>query len=193
GLRVQTRVRLVAKQVLGIQDDRPRDTHPFLHPARDLGREFLVGALQVHAIEHFIHPPQLLGKGVFSEHIQREQDILLHGHTVEKRGSLEKHANALPQPFTPLLVHLGEILTVIGDLAAVGLHQPDETLHHDRLPAAAGADDQIAFPCLEDRTHVVDHDLLAKAFLDMFYFDHKISVIGATPTTNSPQTTPIYS
>src|SRR6185437_14980905 len=102
----------------------------------------------------------------------REHDVLLYGHAVEQGGTLEQHPDALPKLLPPLFIHLGEVLAVVNDLAAVRLHQPDQAFHHDGLAAAAGADDEIAFAGLKDGAHIIDDGLLTEPFLDIFDLDH---------------------
>src|SRR5207237_631536 len=64
-----------------------------------------------------------------------------------------------------------DALAVEPDFATVGPEQADDVLQQDAFAGAAGADDDQAFAGLNGKGHVVQHDVPAEGFIDVFEMD----------------------
>ncbi len=90
GAGVEARVGLVAEEVFGIEGDGAGDGHTFLHTARDLGGVFVVGALEVDALDTELGTVMNLGGSHVGEHGERESHVAEHGLGVKERRALER-------------------------------------------------------------------------------------------------------
>ena len=77
-LGVETRVGLVAEEVLGLQHNGARDGHTLLHAARNLAWELVLGALQIDARQAVESPPLAVFVGVIGEHVEGEHHVVEH-------------------------------------------------------------------------------------------------------------------
>ena len=90
GLEVERRERLVHEHELGAADQRPRDRHALLHPARKLVRIVAREFDELHPLQHLPHlPPALVGRGLL--HLEAEAHVRLDVEPGEERMLLEHH------------------------------------------------------------------------------------------------------
>ena len=156
-LGVESRVRLVAEEVLRVQRDGACDGHALLHAAADFARIFVAGIRQVDAVEAELGAALAVAQGVVAEHVEGEHHVVHHRHGVEQGGALEEHAHLPAQQFLLLLVHGQEVAVVVEQLAPLRGQQADDALHQHRLSRAALSDDEVRLPVLEGGVDVRQH------------------------------------
>ena len=112
--------------------------------------------------------------GVFGKHIQRKHHILQDCHAVEQGRSLEQHTHFPAEHIDLLLVHRGEVASIVENGPFIRLHQSDDVLDHDRLSRTASADDQVRLAIFKQRIDVVQDRPSFKRLGNMLYFDHSL-------------------
>ena len=129
-LRVERRERLVQQQHRRMGDQRPRDRHALLLPARKLVRVALAEAGQPHVRERLGQLARNLARGRL-RHLQRKGDVALHGHVREQCVALEygAHRAALGRP-------VGDVAAVQQNAPAVGKIEAGDHPQERRLAAA---------------------------------------------------------
>ncbi len=168
GLRIEARIRLVAKQVARIEHNGPRNGNTLDHTARQFCGKALVGILQPDALQTEIDPLQFFRLGLLRKEIERQFHVLLDGRTVQQRPALKDHADVLADGLAFAESQLREIDLVVPHIAAVGLVQADQRFEQHRFARAAAADDEVRFAGLELDRHVVEHRAPVERFDDMF-------------------------
>ena len=114
---------------------------------------------------------------IIREHIEREHHVVEHRHRVEQRSTLENHAHLASQQDSFLLRQRNEIAVVIIDAAAGRCEQPHNILHQHGLAATALTDDEVDLAIAEDGIDVLEHVTVLKTLIQMFYFNHSVSVM----------------
>src|SRR5205823_7337726 len=156
-LGVEVGERLVHQHKRRLDNDRPRDRHALLLPARELPRKLLGVRLQLHEIERGVDlEADLVPRR--ATHGEAKADILPHAHVREERVVLEHHTEAaLLRP-----EHV-DALVVEPDTAARERQQPGNAVERGRLAAPRRAEqrDELAAPDREVET--VEGDCGAKA------------------------------
>ena len=130
---VETGVRLVEQDDLGVEHESPRQAGTLLHPTRDLARELLLGPLEPHhrqllvddVGDLFLTLPGVLAEG--------ERDVVEDVHRSEERSVLEEDAELAADLVQLFLAEGGNVLVPDPDLAPVGLQQADEVLQEHAL------------------------------------------------------------
>ena len=115
--RVQRAERLVEQHDLGVGGERPRETDPLLHAARELVGEPIAPALEPHHVEHLgrLRQPSIL---VDSLDLEPERDVVDDAPMREQSEVLEHHADlGAPHPPQLVVVHLHDVLTIDEHLA----------------------------------------------------------------------------
>ncbi len=141
-LGVEVRQRFVHQDQRRLDDDRARDRHPLLLPARELPRQLALLARQLHELERPVDPGgDVVGRD--AAHPESEADVPRHAHVREQRVVLEHHAEAAllrRQHVDPLVVE--------PDAALGQRHQPRDAVQRGRLAAAGRAEqrDELAAP-----------------------------------------------
>ena len=92
--QIQSSQRLVQKEHLGTVYQSPRNRHSLLLPARHLGRHPFFHAVQLHQLDHLLHPAADLIFFYFFLH-QSERDIVKYVH-MGKEGIILKHRVDIP-------------------------------------------------------------------------------------------------
>ena len=160
GLRVKTRVRLVAEQVFRFQHNRTGDSHTFLLTAGDLARHevpYAFGHLHTAQTElcTLFHLCATLG----GEHLHREQHVLHDGHGVKQRRTLEQHAYFAVQQTDIFAAHLRQVATVIKNLTAVQRMKTDKRFHQYGLTRTRLTDDHVHLSVPHLRGNMVKDDV----------------------------------
>jgi len=91
---VQVGGRLVVEDELGVDGERARDRDPLAHAARQLAREELLRAGQLHLLEDAAGDGGDLGRRVAAALAETQPHVLGHGERGEQRGRLEDHGDA---------------------------------------------------------------------------------------------------
>src|SRR5207249_1144690 len=92
--RVEIGGRLVVEDQLGVDRQRARDRDALAHPARELARQLVLGALELHVGEDSARDRVDLRRGVAPALAQPEAHVLGHGEGGEQRRALEDHGDA---------------------------------------------------------------------------------------------------
>ena len=130
---------LVHQQNAGPEQERGGNRYPLLHPAGELGRVFLLRALQAHLLQPFLGAVEAFGAGDASK-LQAEGDIVNHGQVRQQRVFLV-HQPAVRARF-------GHRLALHQHLAAGGWEvrfQAGDNAQQGGLAAAGWADDGDQF------------------------------------------------
>ena len=168
GLRVESRVGFVAKQVAGIHHDSPGDGHALDHAARQFGRIEFVGPVEPHALEAEIHALHLLPLALRGEEVERQLDVLHNGRGVQQRPALKDHADVLADTFAFPETEFRKVHLVVPHVARIGFVQAHQRLEQHGLSRAAAADDEVRFSGLEFDRNVVEHHPAVERLDDMF-------------------------
>ncbi len=162
GFGIEAGVGLVEEEVLGITGQRTGDGGAFLHTTAQLRRIEFVYPFQIHAFQAEVGTVEFFALALFGEHVQREGDILLNGHGVEQRGTLEHHPHFLAEQQFVLFRQVVEFAAAVENFALLGRVQPHQALHQHRLARAGAPDDQVHLALLELRVNAEKHLLLAE-------------------------------
>ncbi len=170
GLGVEGTERLVHEEDVGVGGERPRQSHPLLHAARQLVGVVVGEAGQPDPLEE--RPgrlPALLA--AHASHLEPEADVGEDVGPGQQDEVLEHHR--------PVVAGAGDRVPVDDDPAGVGPDQAGRHLEEGGLPAATGADDREellvldregdVFERLEDAT-VAGVECAA----DALYLDHLV-------------------
>jgi hypothetical protein len=93
---------------------------------------------------------------------ERKDDIFPHGHRIEKRAILEKHADFPADRADGAFVQFGDFLSFDLDGAFVGIDQADEQAEQDTFAPAAGPEDGSGAAGWNIEVHPAQHFLPAK-------------------------------
>ena len=182
GDRIEAGGRLVEKQDLGIERQRPREPGPLAHSARQLRRELLGGPFgqadqRDLAGRDLVHQ-RLRHRTVLA---QRHLDVLHDGQRAEQRAVLEQHAPALFERAQLGLVGVQHVAPQHLDAAALRPPQPDNRAQQHRLAGAGAADDaeHLAAPHIE--VEAVMDGLAAETGHQTAHPDHDIVIASLAP------------
>ena len=179
GLRIQTRVRFVAEQILRLQHDSAGDSDPFLLTAGDLARHEVPHFLwHLHASQAELRPFLHLLAALLRKHLHREEHILHDRHGVEQRRPLEQHSHLAVEHTDVVALHGCEVATVVEDLSAVQIMQTDHGLHENGLPRPRLTDDHVHFAVPHDGRNMVQHHVPLKTLYYIFYFNHNSNLLN---------------
>ena len=171
-LRVETRVRLIAEEILRVHHDGTGYRHTLLHTSRNLAREFLLCLYQVYTVETLLcalHAFLIIKVG---KHIEWKHHVLQYIERVEKGGALENHSHLTAHHHLFILVHVNKVTTIVEHLTAGRLQESDEILHQNRLSRTALTDDQIGLAGFELHADIIEYGLIAEFFRKIFNFYH---------------------
>ena len=163
-LGVEAGVGLVEKEVAGIAGEGACYSGTFLHTAAQLRRIKFVHPFQINAFQAEIGTVEFFALALFGEHVQREGDILLNGHGVEQRGTLEHHPHFLAEQQFVLFRQVVEFAAAVENFALLGRVQPHQALHQHRLARPGPPDDEVHLALFELRVDAEKHLLLAEIF-----------------------------
>ncbi len=111
---IQTGVRLVAEEVLGVHGYGTRNRHALLHTATYLaGHQCISPFGNVHTLKAETRPLLHLRMALVGEHLQRVQHILHDTHRVEQGSPLEEHPHLTAQRSYLFLFHVREVTAVV--------------------------------------------------------------------------------
>ena len=158
GDRIQAGRRLVQEEDPGIQRHGPGDARALLHSPREGGRLLRGGREQADLVELGRGDEILLLGAEVRELVEREADVLEHGHRAEERAALVHHAELAQQAESVLALGGHDVLAVEEDPARGRPVEADHDLQKRALPAARTAEDHedLAAPDLE-RDVLLDH------------------------------------
>jgi hypothetical protein len=124
--RIECGEGLVHEQDVGIGGECAGETHPLLHPARELGRELVGPPRESHPLEHGGGSCSALRGGNALE-LERVGGVVEHGAVGKEREVLEDHRDAFTaHGAQPLRRDVGDALPHHGHLPARGLEQAVE-------------------------------------------------------------------
>ena len=130
GLGVQRGRGFVTQQHAGLGRQRPRNGHPLLLAARQLGRVVIQLVDQAHHLGTLAHPRRNGSPVMPAVDAQRESDVVGHRGVLQQVELLEDHADLLAGIAQPLLVQRRQLLAGHEDPTAVGalqqVHQPQQ-------------------------------------------------------------------
>ena len=172
GLRVQTRIWLVAEQIARIHHNSPRNGYALNHYARQLRRIEMVGIRQIDAAQTIIHSLAFLRLAVVGKQIERQPYILVNGRRVDKRTSLKNHAYILSDTFAVVEGERGVTHIVEKNVAFVGRMQSDQSFEQYRFARTAASDNQIGLARLELYRDVFYHPPSLEGFRYVFTLYH---------------------
>ena len=120
GLRVESRVGLITKQVAGIEHNSASDSHTLNHTTAQLRRVEVVGTLQPHTAQTEVDSGTLLLLALVGEEVERQLYILDNGRGVEQCASLEYHTYILADSLAFGKTEFGVAHIIIKDTSLVG-------------------------------------------------------------------------
>ena len=101
----------------------------------------------------------------------RERDVLSHGHVREQVEVLEHHAH-LAAHGVDIHLRVGDLRAGKGDGAGCRLLEQVQAAQERRLAGAGGADDDHVFAGADVLGNVIEHEVVAERFGQMFNVDH---------------------
>ena len=155
-LRVEVRERLVEEEQLRFADEGPRESEPLLLAPRELRRGPRLEAVETDERERFGDRALLLGAGWLRVgDLEREGDVLEHGHVRPDRVALEHH---------PDVARVGgheaagarQDASVQRDRAALRALETGEAAQRRRLSATGRTEERIEAAVLDGERHVFD-------------------------------------
>mmetsp|Transcript_67299 Transcript_67299/g.186139 ORF Transcript_67299/g.186139 Transcript_67299/m.186139 type:complete len:242 (-) Transcript_67299:1016-1741(-) len=157
GLAVQVTGGLVADQQHRVADDGPRDGHPLLLAAGQLGRLVRRTVGQAHQLQRDGRAlPALAGRQLGQQ--QRQLDILLRRQRRHQVVELEHEADLGRPPFGQGRTReLVDALTAHGDGTAAGRVQPTHQIEQRGLARARGPHQRQELALLHVQVDVVQH------------------------------------
>lgn len=172
GLGVESRVGLVAEEVLRVQGDGAGNGYTLLHTAADFAGIFVFGFGQVHAVQAKHGTACAVAQGIVAEHVQGKHHVVEHRHRVEQGRTLENHSHLPAQGLLLLFVHCQEVAVVVEQFATFGCQQSYDAFHQYCLPRTALSDNQVGLAVVEGRADVCQHLFPLKRFAESFQFYH---------------------
>ena len=156
--RIEPGGRLVEKEDLGIERQRPGEPGALAHAARELGRE-LVGSARLEPGQRQLEPGDLVDqrRPELVPGLERHGDVLRHGERAEQSAVLKQHAGARPQRLAIGVVELAQLLAEQPDPAGGRLHQPGDLADQHGLPGAGAT---------HHRQHLALSDLKLEPVMD---------------------------
>ncbi len=146
--------RFIEKENLGLQCNGSGEAHAALHAAGEFGGLQLVGSLQAHHVQAFVHAVGDLGLGHGRVALEGEAHILFHRHGIKEGRHLKAHADLLAhfEKFVP--VELLDDLAFHGHMARVRRQQAHDIAQEHGLPRAGTAHHAEAFALLDLQVHI---------------------------------------
>ena len=169
--RVETRVRLVEHDDLGLEHERAREARALAHAARELVRQALAGVGQADLVEALVDDVGDLLLGHLRVLAQRERDVVVDVHRAEQRAVLEQdperpaHLEQLGRP------QLGDRAAMHDDVALVGEQQADQVLDEHALARARRAEHDADHALRDTDVEAVENTGLAEALVHVDALD----------------------
>src|SRR5712691_5035884 len=156
-----------------MQDQRPRQGHPFPHATAELIRKLTFHALQANAFEHFCDCSRDLGRRHTGLFPQWKGHVLFHRQRIKEGPALKEHAEALPDTRQATAPALMDVLPIHQYLPTIGPYESDEVLEEHTLACTAAPNDRqnLAMPDVE--AQAIEHHLAAKTFTEIPHLDDR--------------------
>src|SRR5258706_3219072 len=148
-LWVQTGVRLIAKEVIGVVDNGPGNTDSFFHPARNFRRHLFVHIFQSHASKAEVDTLNLLPIRHFREDIQWKHHVFFDVLGIKERTPLKEHSHFSPDFRLHLFVGFGEVTQIIKNVSRIRLKKANHAFQQYALSRATRPDDEIGLSFVE--------------------------------------------
>ena len=170
-LGVERARRLVKEHDLRVHGERTHDGDALLLPAGERGRIAVAAVGQTDAGKELVrlrirlrlrHELRLHG---------RERDVAAHGHVREQVEVLEHHAH-LAAHGVDIHLRVGDLRTGKGNGAGRWLLEQVQAAQERRLTGAGGADDDHVFTGADMLGNVIEHEVVAERFGQVFNVDH---------------------
>ena len=145
--RVESGRRLVEEEQLRIQRQRPRQTGPFGHAAREFGRHVVAESGQIDEPELLFDGPGVLG--------QR--------HRTEQRSALVGDAEPAHDLAAVPLIGLHDAVALNQNISLLRRIEPDDMLEQRAFAAAGAAENAENFAALNLEIQVFEDDFIAVA------------------------------
>jgi hypothetical protein len=138
--RVETGVRLVEQDDLGVEHEGSGEAGALAHTAGDLAGQLSFRALETDHL-HLLEDDVLdLGLALLGVLAQGEGDVVEEVHRAEQGAVLEQDAEQLPDLVELVLAAPDDVGVLDDDRPPLGLEQPDQRLEEHRLARAGGAE-----------------------------------------------------
>ena len=170
-LGVERARRLVKEHDLRVHGERTHDGDALLLAAGECGRIAVAPVGQADAGKELVrlcirlrlrHELRLHG---------RERDILAHGHVRKQVEVLEHHAH-LAAHGVDIHLRVGDLRAGKGDGTGRRLLEQVQAAQERRLAGAGGADDDHVFAGADVLGNIIEHEVVAERFGQMFNVDH---------------------
>ena len=157
GLGVQSGVRLVAEEILGLQGDGTSYGHALLHTSRNFTREFVTGFGEIDAVEAVFSTTSALFVTFVRKHVERKHYIFFHRQAVKERRILEYHSHLATEHHAFAFFHAHKVASIIKDLSRRGRKESHDALHQHCFSGTGLTNDEIGLAGFEGRVDVFEH------------------------------------
>src|SRR5690606_6079187 len=190
--RVEAGRRLIVQQILRPARDRPRDADALAHPSGQLGGVLVQDrTVQVDLLQQLRRlVPARFDRAQVTVVVQREPEVLEHGHRVEERRVLEHVADPAPHREEFLGRRPDDRDAVHEDIAGVRPQQPDRVLDEYALPGPRWPEQDERLALVDRQVHAAEHDLAPERLVYPAEFDpprlaHQNSFSNGTTATST--------
>jgi len=180
---VQAGRRLVIQNDPWRQGDRSGQGDPLPHPARQVGRLLVLGALEPYKAERLRDPLSDLTLRHGCMFPERVGDVLRHREGIEERRTLEDHPDLLPDPNELIFRQRYDVLPLDENLARLRLEQANDQLQSDALADPAPADDGNRLTRLDREIHSGQDRCVVERFVDLAELDGRAAHFTSPPAT----------